>query len=505
MSEAPRSIQHIAIVGGGSAGWMTAAALSNALQGKCKIILVESEEIGTVGVGEATIPMVKKFNHNLLGIDETDFIKATNATFKLGIEFIDWSRKGHSYFHPFGEYGADFDVVPLYHYWLKARNEGDEHDLDAYSIAWQLAKKCRFDKPSSDPRLIQSKFNYAYHFDASLYAKYLRSYSEKRGVERIEGKVNKVTLNQESGFISSVTLEDGQQISADFFFDCSGFRALLIEGALKTGYESWTHWLPCDRAVFVPCESGGEFTPYTKSTARDAGWQWRIPLQHRIGNGYVYSSNHISDEDATQVLLDNLDGKPVAEPKVLLFTTGRRNRFWNKNCVAIGLSAGFLEPLESTSLYLIQSGITRFLALFPDAECDDNTTQEYNRICTEEYETVRDFLILHYHATTRDDTPFWRMCSKMSIPETLKYKLEHFKRFGRLVSPRADIFANASWLAVLIGQDIIPEFNNPLIEYRKGVKYKENLALIRKVIDETVETFPSHRDFVDEHCKAKPG
>lgn len=498
------AIENIVIVGGGSAGWMTAAALSNALPTSRTITLIESEEIGTVGVGEATIPAVKRFNQKLLGIDEAEFIKATQATFKLGIQFIDWSKKGKSYFHPFGEYGADFDVVPLYFYWLKAKNQGQPFSLDDYSIAWKLAEQGRFGAPSKDPRLIQSKFNYAYHFDATLYAKFLRNYAEQRGVKRVEGKVEKVTLNPENGFVQSVTLASGDTHAGDLFIDCSGFRGLLIEQALKTGYQSWTDWLPCNRAVAVPCQSSGELPPYTKSFAREAGWQWRIPLQHRTGNGYVFSNNHITDEQAADTLLANLDGEPMADPRILQFTTGHRNKIWNKNCIAIGLSAGFLEPLESTSLYLIQAGITRLLSLFPTKDCDVDTVAEYNRISIEEYETIRDFLILHYNATQRNDTPFWRYCANMNVPETLDYKLRHYKRNGRLVTPRTDLFANASWLAVLIGQEIYPEQENPLLNFRTQVNYLDNLALMRKVINDTVPSFDTHQNFINKHCKANP-
>ena len=364
MSGGGEHLRHIAIIGGGSAGWMAAAALAHAVRGDCKITLVESEMIGTVGVGEATIPPIKLFNQRL-GIDEYEFMRHTQGSYKLGIQFVDWAEIGHSYFHPFGPFGSEFDIVPLQNYWMRARAEGNDTSLDEYSMAWAAASRCRFDRPMRDPRMVQSTFDYAYHFDAGLYAAYLRGYAERRGVNRIEGKIVDVAIDAESGHVDAVTLEDGTVVDAEFYVDCTGFRGLLIEDALETGYEDWTRWLPCDRAAAVQCEHGGEFTPYTRSTAREAGWQWRIPLQHRIGNGYVFCSRFIEEDEASQVLLDNLDGKPITDPRVLRFTTGRRKKFWNRNVVAIGLAAGFMEPLESTSIHLIQTGITRFLAFVP--------------------------------------------------------------------------------------------------------------------------------------------
>jgi len=501
MSGGGEQLRHIAVIGGGSAGWMAAAALAHAVQGECRITLVESEQIGTVGVGEATIPPIKLFNQRL-GIDEYEFMRHTQGSYKLGIQFVDWARTGHRYFHPFGPFGADFDIVPLQNYWLRARAEGDDTPLDEYSMAWAAASRCRFDRPLRDPRMVQSTYDYAYHFDAGLYARFLRGYAEQRGVQRVEGRIVDVTLQPESGNIANVTLEGGATIEAEFYIDCTGFRGLLIEDALQTGYEDWTHWLPCDRAAAVQCTHGGEFTPYTRSTARDAGWQWRIPLQHRIGNGYVFCSRFISDDDAAATLLDNLDGEPITEPRVLRFTTGRRRQFWNRNCVAIGLAAGFMEPLESTSIHLIQTGITRLLALFPDRNLDPLAMEEYNRLTRLEYETVRDFLILHYHATERDDTELWRYCGSMSIPDSLQYKIDHFRAYGRIVSPGRELFQNPSWLAVLVGQFITPRRYDPLVDQRCKVDAANRLAGLRRVMVDAAEAMPDHRAYLDAHCKA---
>ncbi|HEX8062232.1 MAG TPA: tryptophan halogenase family protein [Allosphingosinicella sp.] len=497
-----RNIRRVCIVGGGSAGWMAAAALSNALRGDCRIELVESDEIGIVGVGEATIPPIRLFNQSL-GIDENAFVRATQGSFKLGIEFVDWARMGHRYFHPFGPFGADFDCVPLHHYWLRARAGGDETPLDDYSMAWAAASRGRFDRPLADPRMIQSTYDYAYHFDAGLYGRYLRGYSERRGVTRTEGRVADVLLRAEDGHVERLKLADGREIEADLFIDCSGFRGLLIGQAMETGYEDWTGWLPCDRAVAVPCGLGGDFTPYTRSTARPAGWQWRIPLQHRIGNGYVYSSRHVSDDEAVSVLLANLDGEPLAEPRMLRFVTGRRHRFWSRNCVALGLAAGFMEPLESTSLHLVQSGITRLLALWPDRDFDPLTIAEYNRITADEYERIRDFLILHYHLTEREDSKLWRDCREMSVPEPLQYKIDHFRRYGRLVSQGHELFQNPSWLAVHIGQLNWPERYDPLADERADVDAARILAGIRQVAAEAAGQMESHQSYIDRHCKAR--
>ena len=495
-----KRIESIVIVGGGSAGWMTAAALSNSLRQGCRITLIESDDIGTVGVGEATIPPIRTFNE-MLGIDEREFVKATQGSFKLGIEFVDWGRLGNRYFHPFGPHGRAFDIVGLHHYWLKAREAGETAAFDEHSMAWALARAGRFTRPGQDPRNVLSTFDYAYHFDAGLYARFLRRYSEERGVVRVEGKVATVAQDGESGFVQTVQLEDGQIFAADLFIDCSGFRGLLIEGSLQTGYEDWSHWLPCDRAVAMPCAKAGDFTPYTRSTARAAGWQWRIPLQHRTGNGYVYCSQFLSDEEAEATLRANLDGEALAGPNRLRFTTGRRRKFWNKNVIAIGLSSGFMEPLESTSLHLIQAGISKLLALFPDKDFNPLLADEYNHISVTEFERIRDFLVLHYKLTTRDDSELWRYCAHMDIPDTLQFKIDHFKSYGRHIARDMDLFGSPSWLAVHIGQDNIPDAVDPLFDYR-GIDGREWLGKLRGAMQFEAGRQTTHQQFIDQHCKA---
>ena len=497
-----RRIRSILIVGGGSAGWMTAAALSQTLKVGCAITLIESEEIGTVGVGEATIPTIKLFNQTL-GLDENEFVKATQGSFKLGIQFVGWAKPGHRYFHPFGSYGRPFDTVSVHQHWLAARNgsaNANDSSIDDLSMAWAAAKRGKFAPPVSDARSVLSTHDYAYHFDAGLYAAYLRKYSQARGVVRHEGKVASVQQHGESGFVESVTMEDGRVCAADLFIDCSGFRGLLIEGALKTGYDDWTHWLPCDRALAVPCVRSSDFTPYTRSTARSAGWQWRIPLQHRTGNGYVYSSAHISDAEAAATLLANLDGKALGDPRALRFVTGRRRKAWNKNVIAVGLSSGFLEPLESTSLHLIQANVSKILAFFPDRDFDPLVTDEFNRVAANETERIRDFLILHYHRNERDEA-LWRQCANMSIPDTLEFKIEHFRRYGRLIAREMDLFGPTSWTAVHIGQLNIPDRPDPLIDFR-DINGKEYLDKLRGAMQGAANAMPTHEGYIERHCKA---
>lgn len=499
MQNENRQIRSVVIVGGGSSGWMAAASLSNALSKNCTITLIESDEIGIVGVGEATIPPIKTLNR-VMGIDEAEFMRRTQATFKLGIQFVDWAKVGHSYFHQFGPHGVQFDYSPLHQYWLQQSQLHAMPSIDEYSMAWAAASRGKFDKPLSDPRSVMSMFDYAYHFDATLYSKYLREVSEKRGVIRAEGKIVDVVLRATDGFVEKVRMEDGREIEADLFIDCSGFRGLLIEGALKTGYEDWSHWLPCDRAMAVPCESADDPLPYTRATAREAGWQWRIPLQHRIGNGYVFCSQFMSEDEAASLLLQRLDGKALATPRPLRFTTGRRKKFWNKNVVSLGLSSGFMEPLESTSLHLVQSGISRLLALFPDRDFDPIVSEEYNRIGDNEFERIRDFLVLHYKLTSRDDAPLWRYCANMDIPDTLAYKIKHFKRYGRLVTDGYDLFGTASWLAVHLGQLNFPERHDPLL-YHRNTDGNASLKQLRNAMMNAGEAMPTHMQFIREFCK----
>jgi tryptophan 7-halogenase len=500
MSDADRRIRRIVIVGGGSAGWMTAAALANTTRGGCRIDLIESSAIGTVGVGEATIPPIRYFNRQL-GLDENAFIAAARGTFKLGIAFVDWVRPGHRYFHPFGRIGDDFDSVSLHQYWLRERAGGSAVPLEEYAMAWVLARNGRFGRPLTDPAMVLSSFDYAYHFDAALYGQYLREYSQKRGVRRIDGKVVDVTLRGEDGFIEALKLEGGERIEGDLFIDCSGFRGLLIAAGLKVGYESWQRWLPCDRALAVGCELGEELPPYTSATARPAGWQWRIPLQHRMGNGHVYCSEHMSDEEATAILLANLTGEPLGEPRPVRFTAGVRRQFWSRNCIAIGLAAGFLEPLESTSIHLVQSAITRLLAMFPDRDCNPLLAQEFNRATRLEYEGIRDFLILHYHAQQRPE-PLWRDARAMEIPDTLRFRMEHFRNGGRVLFDPAELFQRNNWLAVLAGQEVRAASYHPLVDLRGRADAGNVLAQMRRAMEQAARSLPTHRQYIERHCRA---
>ena len=493
-----KHIRKILIVGGGTAGWMTAAALSRSLnRERCKVELVESSEIRTVGVGEATIPALLSFNR-ALEIDEGDFVRKTQATFKLSIQFVNWARKNHIYYHPFSStYGVDLDLIPFHQYWLKMRSLGDTTPLSDYSMAAVAARSGKFDLPSSDPRSVLSTYGYAYHFDAALYAAYLRTYAEARGVTRIDAKVSDVKLRATDGFIEHVVLEDGRTLSADLFIDCSGFRGLLIEQTLKAGYDDWSHWLPCDRAVATQCEyASDEITPYTRATAHEAGWQWRIPLQHRIGSGYVYCSRHISDDAAIQTLLSNLDGPKLADPWPLKFKAGHRKTFWSKNCVAIGLAAGFMEPLESTSIHLIQTGVLKLISLFPDRDFDPVLAEEYNKRTLQEFEHIRDFLVLHYHATERDDSPLWRECREMKIPETLQYKIDQFRHYGKISPAGLDLFQDSNWLAVFIGQFVNPQRSDPLVDHRNLDAIFQQLVRVKQMIAAAGNAMPTHRDLI---------
>jgi tryptophan halogenase len=500
-------LRKVVIVGGGTSGWMTAAALAKVLKGRYEISLVESDEISTIGVGEATIPMISLFNR-MLELDEDEFVRETQASFKLGIEFVNWGRLGDRYIHGFGVIGQDNWTVDFHQYWLKQYLAGKARELDHYSINTAACLHNKFMRPRADmPNSPLSQIAYAFHFDAALYARFLRKYSEARGVVRVEGRITEVQQRQGGGggdgHITAVVLQSGRKVEGELFIDCSGFRALLIEGTLKTGFEDWSHWLPCDRALAVPCTSVKDLTPYTRSTARSAGWQWRIPLQHRIGNGHVYSSRYISDDEAAAVLLGNLDGAPLAEPRPVRFQTGKRKQAWNKNVVSIGLASGFVEPLESTSIHLVQMGIAHLLTFFPAAGFAQADVDQYNRVMSQEYEWVRDFIILHYKATERNDSPFWNYCRQMEIPASLQQRIDLFRSHGRVYREGSELFMKPSWLQVLHGQRIRPQAYHPLADLLTESEIQDYLEEVEGVIAACTEVMPSHAQFIAEHCAAR--
>jgi tryptophan halogenase len=502
-NETPTPIKNIVIVGGGTAGWMAAASLSRLLQNRYAIRLIESDEISTVGVGESTIPMIRLFN-TALGINEDEFMRETKATFKLGIEFADWGKLGERYMHGFGTFGQPLWTLEFFQYWLRAWQLGKAPDLERYSLNRMAAHAGKFMRPSTDmPNSPLADIPYAFHLDAGLYARYLRKYAEGHGVARTEGKVVDVRQRAD-GFIESVVMENGTVIEGDLFIDCSGFRALLIEQTLKTGFEDWSHWLPCDRAWAVPCELSGDLLPYTRATARPAGWQWRIGLQHRTGNGHVYASRFMSDDEAAAILMDNLDGKALAEPRMLRFTAGKRKKVWNKNVVAVGLSSGFLEPLESTSIHLVQSTISRLVGFFPNAGFHQADIDEFNSQCDFEVERIRDFIILHYHATERNDTPFWDHCRTMAIPDTLRRKIALYKSNGRVVRENNELFAEIGWQQVLHGQGVRAQGHHPLAGLLDEKDLLDFLGNIENVIGKCVDVMPSHAEFIAAIAKAAP-
>ncbi len=501
MSEMP--VKRVIVVGGGTAGWLSAAVLARAMGPNLQIRVVESDAIGTVGVGEATIPQIRNVNR-FLGIDEDAMLRATGGTFKLAIEFNDWLRVGHSYMHAFGEVGLPLGPLPFQQYWLRTQSDPAAADLWTYSmnaVAARAHRMARLDRVGSSP-IAGPK--YAFHFDATRYGRMLREYAEQRGTRRTEGRIVDVQLRGTDGHIESVQLESGERIEGDLFIDCSGFRGLLIEQTLGSQLEDWRQWLPCDSALAVQSVTHGPLRPYTQANARPSGWQWRIPLQHRTGNGHVYCSQHMSDDEATALLLANLDGPAIGEPRLIRFRAGVRREPWSRNCVAIGLAAGFLEPLESTAIHLVQSGVSRLLALFPDRSFDATLIGEYNRKVREEHEQVRDFLVLHYLASERRDTPFWRSCAELPVPPSLQQKLAIFRATGQIFREGEELFTEQSWLQVMYGQGIRPRRHHPVADNLSTEQLAEFLGNIRTLIRAAVDQMPSHEKFIAEHCASAP-
>jgi tryptophan 7-halogenase len=500
MTKPPGSLKQIVIVGGGAAGWMTAAALSRLIKpGDVSLTLVESDEIGIIGVGEATIPDMLQFNL-FLGIPEPELMRATQATFKLGIEFVDWSRKGHRYFHPFGFHGVDIDGLDFHQHWLHCRAHGLANDLGEYCLTEIVAQAHKFGFPDLRvPGAPASYLRYAYHFDATLYAGFLRRYAENNGVKRVEGKVCEVLRAPESGELTGVKLVGDRTVGGDFFFDCTGFRSLLLDKTLGVPWVDWSRWLPCDGALAVASEHDGPLAPFTRSTAKTAGWQWKIPTRQRTGNGHIFCSGFMNEDEATTSLIADLQGEIRGTPRLIRFSTGHRQKFWEKNCVAIGLSSGFLEPLESTSLYLIRQGISRFIALFPDASVSDVLRDEYNRWMRRDFEQVRDLLVLHYFANEREE-PFWRHCRNMEIPETLRRRMALFAEGGRFLRNEGELFPNASWVAVMLGQNVKPKTVDPLVAAAAPADLASKLELLRRAMYQYADTLPSHEDALRKHC-----
>lgn len=501
--ETERPVRSVAIIGGGTAGWMCAAAISKSFGHKIDVVLVESEEIGTIGVGEATVPHLSAFNA-ALEIDEAQFVRETKGSFKLGIQFNDWGQIGDSYIHGFGTIGRDLGLMPFHQYWLKARARGQAKDIEAYSLNTLAAVAGKFMTPPSDaPRNSPlGEIAYAYHFDAGLYARFLRQLAEAHGARRIEGKVVSVQQKPDNGFIESVTLESGETIAADLFLDCSGFRSLLLGGTLGVEFDDWTRWLPCDRALVAPCEKVGPPTPYTRSTAHKFGWQFRIPLQHRTGNGHIYSSQFGTQDEAAEILLGTLDGPALGEPRLLKFTTGKRKKLWDKNVIAIGLAGGFLEPLESTAIYLIQVGINRLMTLFPTADCDPALQRAYNDESQFEYERIRDFIILHYKATQRDDTEFWNYCRTMSVPDELESHMEVFAANGQFLRNGTEFFSVTSWVQVMLGQGVTPRTYHPAVDWVSDQDMLTLVGHVEKVVSSNLQMMPPHEAFLQRCCAA---
>ncbi|GGD65637.1 tryptophan halogenase [Erythrobacter arachoides] len=498
-------IKHIVIVGGGTAGWMAAAALSRLITERrdLRITLVESEAIGTVGVGEATIPPFVDFQR-LLDIDEAEMLAAVQGSFKLGIQFVNWGKLGDSYIHPFGNYGYEIGGLSFHHVWHHQKTLGDNRPIQVFNAETMAAYFGKFAKTDGQQRDDLPPVNYAYHINATAYAGFLRRYAERRGVVRQEGRVEHVALDGETGFVSSIRLDSGQVIAGELFVDCSGFRGLLIEQALETGYEEWTHWLPCNRAVALPCnrDDGSPPAPFTRATAHSAGWQWQVPLQHRNGNGHVYCDAFMDADEATDILLQNIAGKPTADPNHLRFVTGRRKKFWNRNVVALGLASGFMEPLESTSIHLINTGINKLVALLSLDGVTQAQEDAFNRLTGKEYARIRDFLILHYNTTTRTDTEFWNYCRTMSVPDSLTEKVELFKLNGQIFREEDELFTETSWAAVMMGQGIQMQGHNAMAETLDPAETRRELDEMEKSIRYAVQHMPGHADFLRQYCPA---
>lgn len=492
-----QKIENVVIVGGGTAGWITASLLAKVIGKAINITLVESDKIGIIGVGEATIPPIIAFN-NAIGIDELEFLKATKGTIKLGIQFENWGKKGDSYMHAFGDIGKNLPFCEFHHFWVKSRQMGDDSNFWDYSLNYQAAKHNKFARLNNIEGTNLPGISYAYHFDAGLYAKFLSKFCINLGVKRIEGIVNKVKLNDTSGYVESIKLEDGTEIKGDLFVDCTGLNSLLIEKTLSTGFDDWSQWLPCNRAVAVPSESTDKVIPYTRSIAHDSGWQWQIPLQHRVGNGLVYSGNHMSDDEAIATLMDNLESKPLAEPRVIPYRTGRRRKQWQRNVVAIGLSAGFFEPLESTNIHLIQTGAIRLLKHFPHNGINQEEINEYNAQSKNEYERIRDFIILHYKLNQRGDTDFWKQCQRMEVPESLSHRIALFKESGKVFREQEDLFTEVAWKQVMIGQGAIPRDHHPIVGTLTDQQIKDLMKSLKTIIDRTVSKMPTHEEFLNK-------
>nr|WP_199860426.1 tryptophan halogenase family protein [Sphingomonas sp. CFBP 8760] len=496
MPERDRDRVRVVILGGGTAGWMTAAGLASLAPGAASVHLVESADIGIVGVGEATLPHLRAFITRL-GIDERAFMAATHATFKLGIEFRDFGRVGDSYIHPFGTYGRSLGDIGFHHLWLRRHQAGAAAPIGDYSVGVVAAQERRFAHPGPDPDDLATGYGYAYQFDATRFAPFLRAHAEARGATRTQGRVDGVERDPASGDVRAIVMADGERIEGDLFIDCSGFRALLIGDAMDEAWEDWSHWLPCDRAVAAPCASPpGPIEPFTRATAMAAGWRWRIPLRHRVGNGYVYASDHLSDGAATDALVEALEGPPLAEPRLLRFRAGRRRRSWVGNVLAIGLASGFLEPLESTSIYLVQMAITQLIEHFPDRTVTAADRDGFNALVDAEYDRIRDFLILHYHATTRDDSPFWDHVRTMAIPDSLAEKMALWRRTGHVSRYAHGLFLEPSWIAVYLGQGIVPAGWDPRADLPDAAALDRALAALRRGIADAVGGLPDHGTYL---------